>query len=475
MQNILRRLRAGALFQAVGDLSDGQLLDAFIARGDDVAFKALLKRHGSMVLGVCRRILNNHHDAEDAFQATFLVLVRKARTITPRQYVGSWLYGVACRTAMKARAMSAKRRTKERQLWESARAQPTSDIPPDELLTRLDMELARLPEKYRVPIVLCDLEGRSRVEAARRCGWPVGTLSWRLAQGRQLLAQRLSRNGTVLTGGALALLLSRSAASAGVPPSLLMTTARAASRLAAGGALAAGTVSIQVMTLTEGVMKAMLLSKLKVAWVVALAFVIGAGAVGLGYQADAAAPQQSGEHAQSGRAAADDMDELRLEVAALRKGLEAARVRIKLLEGEVRAMKSRGAAAASTQLNDAARRLNDAARRAASQALTKYVDVDAQRRVVDLLEGALKARDGAGLAALEALSGKPDKDLFGRTETLLRLLHEDPKEIKRLEELTRIIRDNAQNIQRLEDLSRLIQQMKDVDKPKPQSSGPARH
>jgi RNA polymerase sigma factor (sigma-70 family) len=148
-----------ALMQAADRATDAHLLQAFLERRDEAAFEGLLRRHGPMVLGVCRRVLGNLHDAEDAFQATFLVLVRKAASVQPREMVGPWLYGVTLRTALKARAMNAKRRAKERRAGELP---VPADGPPEELLARLDEELGRLPERYRVPVVLCELAGRSR-------------------------------------------------------------------------------------------------------------------------------------------------------------------------------------------------------------------------------------------------------------------------------------------------------------------------
>src|SRR5262249_26019760 len=158
-------------------------------------------RHGPMVLGVCRRVLDHAHDAEDAFQATFLVLARKAASIVARDTVGNWLYGVAYRTAHKARVAAARRRLKERQM---SRPEALDEDVWRELRPVLDQELNRLPEKYREPVILCDLEGQTRKEAARRLGWPEGTLSGRLSRARVLLAKRLARHGLTLSGGAMA-------------------------------------------------------------------------------------------------------------------------------------------------------------------------------------------------------------------------------------------------------------------------------
>src|SRR5919198_1974720 len=195
MKAVIRHLRRAALLQAGDSLTDGQLLESFLTGRDEAAFEVLLRRHGPMVLGVCRRVLGNADDADDAFQATFLVLVRKAATVRPRETVGNWLYGVAYRTAQKARVMNAKRRTKEKQARERRRPEPPGDAVPEELLPRVEAELTRLPDKYGVPVVLGDLGGKGRGEAARLLGLPEGTLSWRLAQAKKMLARKLSRHG----------------------------------------------------------------------------------------------------------------------------------------------------------------------------------------------------------------------------------------------------------------------------------------
>jgi RNA polymerase sigma factor (sigma-70 family) len=319
----------------VGDgPSDAQLLQSFLARRDEEAFEALLRRHGPLVLGVCRRVLRNAHDAEDAFQATFLVLARNAGSIRSKQVVASWLYGVAYRTAMKARAMNSKRREKERRAGEMPHSAPSDESTQEELLAQLDYELSRLPEKYRVPIILCELEGKSRKEVARLLGVPEGTLSWRLAQAKKLLARRLSLYGTV----AVAALLTEGVASACLPASLRASTVKAVLR--------AGTIPAQVLALTEGVMKAMLLTKLKVtAGFGMLMLLAGAGATGLTYRAAAQQPKQESAYYNSfvaARQAPDDLESLRLEMEALRKELRATRERVKTLEDEVRTLKGQG-------------------------------------------------------------------------------------------------------------------------------------
>jgi RNA polymerase sigma factor (sigma-70 family) len=216
-----------------------------------------------MVLGVCHRLLGNPHDAEDAFQATFLVLVRKARSLVRRETVGNWLYGVACKTALKARAAAARRRFKEAQVIAMPRTQASAADHAHDWQPLLDDALSRLSDKFREPVVLCDLEGKTRREAARQLGVAEGTLSGRLTTARRLLAKRLARRGFTLSGGALAAVLGQHAATAAVPMPLVISTAKAATLLAAGQT-AAAVASAKVAALTEGVMKAMLLSKLKV-------------------------------------------------------------------------------------------------------------------------------------------------------------------------------------------------------------------
>ena len=260
----IQYLRRIALLPAGGNLTDEHLLDLFIERQDDVAFEMLVRRHGPMVMGVCRRVLGNPEDAEDAFQATFLVLVRKAHAVAPRAMVGNWLYGVAHKAALKARAAASRRRRMEKQV--AAFPEPQADTPDDcwsDLRPLLDRELSRLAEKYRAPIVLCDLERKTHKEAARQLGWPEGTLSVRLMRGRKLLAKRLTHSGVSLSAGSLALVFCENSALAAVPTGVLCSTIKATSLLATGQTVVAGTIGVKVAALTRGVHRAMLLSKCK--------------------------------------------------------------------------------------------------------------------------------------------------------------------------------------------------------------------
>src|SRR5262245_60287776 len=208
------------LRQGAAGGTDGQLLASFIDRNDDAAFEALVCRHGPMVFGVCRRVVRHHHDAEDAFQATFLVLARKASSVRPRERLANWLHGVARRTAMKAKAMSAKRRGREQQVTEVPEPEAVQQGQWRNLQSLLDQELNGLTENYRLPILLCQIEGKTIKDAAQQLGWPQGSLAGRLARGRKLLAKRLANRG-VVPSGSLAAVVSQHAASAAVPTSLL--------------------------------------------------------------------------------------------------------------------------------------------------------------------------------------------------------------------------------------------------------------
>jgi RNA polymerase sigma factor (sigma-70 family) len=278
---------------SLGGLSDGQLLDRFVERREEAVFEAIVRRHGPMVWGVCRRVLRDHHDAEDAFQTTFVVLARKAASVMIREKLGHWLYGVAYQTAMKARAMRAKRRVREVQVPDIPEPMAVPDGLRDALAESLDRELSRLPEKYRIPIVLCELEGMSHREAASQLGWPIGTVSSRLSRARSMLAKRLTRRGLSLSVGSLAVLLAQESASASLPTRLIGPTVRAASLYAASGAVTAGAVSAGVADLAREVMKMMLLSKFRIGVVMLLASSAVAGWIGLGQRTLRAQDQQN--------------------------------------------------------------------------------------------------------------------------------------------------------------------------------------
>jgi RNA polymerase sigma factor (sigma-70 family) len=282
MGRIVGHLRKVAVLHEGDRLTDAQLLESFLVGGEEVAFEALVRRHGPMILGVCRRVLQDRHDAEDAFQAAFLVFLRKAAAIGKRKSLASWLYGVAHRTALQARKKAAQRRAKERQA-EMAQKHAAGDNPIQDMLPLLDQEMSRLPDKYRVPIILCDLEGKTRKAAAQQLDLPEKTLSTRLDRARAMLAKRLARHGTILSGGALAQTIAQNTASAAVPPALISSTVKIASLVVAGKTGATAAISAKVAALTEGVVKTMLLTKLKtmaVVLVVVTALGTGVGTVG---------------------------------------------------------------------------------------------------------------------------------------------------------------------------------------------------
>jgi RNA polymerase sigma factor (sigma-70 family) len=276
MSEVIQHLRR-VLRDGVG-LTDGQLLEVYISRHDEAAFAALVRRHGPMVWGVCRRVLRNQQDAEDAFQATFLVLVRRAASIASRELLANWLYGVAHQTALKARATAAKRKERERQVTEMPEPAVTQQDQWRDVQPVLDEELSRLPDKYRGVIVLCDLEGKTRKEVAVQLDCPEGTVASRLVRARTMLAKRLTQRGVAMSAGALAVVLAQQAVSAGVPNSVVDSTIKAAALLAAGKAATTGVISVKVAALTEGVMKAMLFTKLKA--VLAVVLVLGFVATG---------------------------------------------------------------------------------------------------------------------------------------------------------------------------------------------------
>jgi RNA polymerase sigma factor (sigma-70 family) len=283
INHLLGHLRAAALQDERARLNDGQLLRRFRDHQDQAAFEMLVRRHGPMVLAVCRRVLRHAQDAEDAFQAAFLVLVRKSATLAGREVVGDWLHGVAYRTALKARSAAAARRAKERTM---PRRQPRDDSP-SELNTVLDRELNGLPAKYRVPIVLCDLEGKTRREAARQLGWPEGTVSGRLSRGRALLARRLTRCGFAISAG----MVVQEAAPACVPVSLVQRTVVTATALVTGSAVSVA--STPVTALMEGVLKTMLITKLKLLAAIVMTALVGIVAGAGGWTTWAAEPYRA--------------------------------------------------------------------------------------------------------------------------------------------------------------------------------------
>jgi RNA polymerase sigma factor (sigma-70 family) len=236
--------------KTVEEPSDSEFLRQFATTRSEAAFEALVRRHGPMVEGVCRRILGEVHSAEDAFQAVFMVLVKKSASIRRPELLSNWLYGVACRIARKAKISALRKESRERRAGKMPAQEQLLDLEWTELKAVLDEELSQLPEKYRAPLVLCYLCGQTNAEAAAQLGWPSGSMSERLARAREMLRKRLNRRGLTLSAGLLALLLTQKAASAAVSPLLVEATVKVGMTYSAK-AVAAGSVSPTLIDLAS--------------------------------------------------------------------------------------------------------------------------------------------------------------------------------------------------------------------------------
>ncbi len=279
IDSVAQHIRRLVAAERAGALSDRELLDRFVRDRDEDAFAALVRKHSALVHGVCRRVLRDAHDAEDACQAAFLVLARKAASIRARNSLGSYLYGVAYRVASNLRREVSRRRGREAPAVDVP-APAAADVTWREVRGVLDEELWRLPERFRAPLLLCYLEGKTRDEAAHELGWTPGTLRGRLERGRELLRARLARRGLTLSAALLATLLVGHAASAALPVALVQGIAKGAVLVAAGQLPAAGAVTARAAGLMERVVKAMAMTRIKIAAGVLLAvglFGIGAG------------------------------------------------------------------------------------------------------------------------------------------------------------------------------------------------------
>ncbi|MBL8797042.1 MAG: sigma-70 family RNA polymerase sigma factor [Planctomycetia bacterium] len=280
------------LKQAVGahdlaDFPDRLLLERFVQRQDERAFALLVQRHGGLVWGVCKRLLPNRADAEDVFQATFLVLVQKAGSLERARSLGGWLYKVAYHIALRARARIGNRNRLEALTPARTESDASEAVADAELRQLIDHVLHDLPEKHRAPLVLCYLQGKTNAEAARELGWPLGSMSGRLAQARELLRKRLAHRGVALSTGTLSALAAESL----VPAALAQATVQAADLLAAGQAAAQQALPGGVAALLEGTMHTMLLAKIRFVAAVLLALGVLASATGLGvYQLAGAQP-----------------------------------------------------------------------------------------------------------------------------------------------------------------------------------------
>jgi RNA polymerase sigma factor (sigma-70 family) len=259
LEDVLGCLRKVVAVQSLGRLSDSELLERFLHGHDESAFTVLIERHGPMVFGVCRRSLPNLHDAEDACQATFLVLARQVASLRNKESLSSWLHGVACRIATGLKRHAARRRNREQQARCSSPIDPPAEASQREIHAVLDEELGRLPEWYRAPLILCYLERLTREAAAAQLGLSPGSLHGRLERGRDLLRQRLTKRGLTLSAVVAGAAMSESAA---LPATFVVTSAKAAALVAAGQPLTE-LVGASALTLTREVLKSMSLAKLK--------------------------------------------------------------------------------------------------------------------------------------------------------------------------------------------------------------------
>jgi RNA polymerase sigma factor (sigma-70 family) len=328
IQGVVEHLRRAALAAQ----SDRQLLDAVSQRREAAAFAALLERHGPMVLGVCRRVLGNEHDAEDAFQSTFLILIRKAAAVQKPESIGSWLYGVAYLTARKARVGRARRRAAEARACRPTQVRAEIDF-------SVDDELSAIPKKYRTPIVLCDLEGRSRKEAATLLGIAEGTLSSRLAAARKMLANRLRRRGLA----PLAVLPAR------LSDALRSATVKTATSFLTGRGFT-GAVRPEVITLSNGVVKTMFMNRLKtLAGCLLLLGLFGGGTGGIALRALSEGSAVADEPADAARRAAEELAAAEAAQEQAREALMAARARVAAKKSELRRAQSLDSLRSSAQ------------------------------------------------------------------------------------------------------------------------------
>ena len=279
-----KRLRQWIGRRETADCTDDVLLRRFSAERDEAAFAALMRRHGPLVLGVCRRVLPDANDVDDAFQATFLVLAKKSGSITQGAALAGWLARVACRVAVTARTDAVRRRKLERQVG-AMNPDRATEATWNDLRPMLDEEVDRLPGKYRLPVVLCYFEGKSHDEAAQELGWPKGTVAGRLARARELLHRRLTRRGIALSAGGLALLLTEQATPAAVPAQLMNASLQAAIEYTSHN-LAAATHAV---ALADQMMQTMIWTKVK--WTAGAMLAVGLVGVGAGAYFQTAAAQ----------------------------------------------------------------------------------------------------------------------------------------------------------------------------------------
>lgn len=349
LERVLKSLRQSLTNREVARTSDGALLTRYVACQDEAAFAALVKRHGPMVLRICRRLLRSVQDAEDAFQATFLILARKAAGIRKQESVTAWLHSVAFRVACRLRGKNARQSPRRRPLEDLPQADGTAEPSWREAQAVLGEELNRLDEKYRTPLVLCYVQGKTRDEAAQELGWSVSVLRGRLERGRQRLRARLERRGLCFAAVMLAAGVA-DAAAASLPARLVSSSVQAASGVAGGQAAADG-VSASVAALAQGVTQMMFFSKLKTVAVGLLTLtLLGAGTGLVAYHSMAGEPSAAGLGAPSeqvAQPAKEQLDPVKLkqEIDRLRRELDQTRKDLKRALELIESMKAQEQAA----------------------------------------------------------------------------------------------------------------------------------
>jgi len=356
---------------------DGSLLERFVRLRDALAFAEILRRHGPMVWGVCRRLLDCPHAAEDAFQATFLVLLKKSGHIARRDKLANWLYGVACRTAARARVDAARRRRHERSTPGRPMVKPADEVMWRDLRPVLDEEVQRLPERYRTPFVLCYLEGLTNRQAADQLGCPEGTVVSRLAWARQRLRARLSRRGVALSVSLLAVPFSETESVAAVPMALADAAARIATLSLSGQA---GVVAItpSAVILMEGVLHSMLFARIKFYAIAFLMLAVLGSAAGVFSYRSLAAERQAGNAEQAAAPAdapaANDLpaaDPVRMQLTRMQ--LEAAQKELVQVQSDLRKAQVELTLARSKEKEQLAEALSAVEQNLTTQALQQNV------------------------------------------------------------------------------------------------------
>jgi RNA polymerase sigma factor (sigma-70 family) len=280
LNGVFHRLRALAAVHTSRACNDRELLERFLTAEDEAAFTLLVERHGPMILGLCRRLLRDRHEADDACQATFLVLARKARTVRKQESLASWLHGVAYRVSISLRRQRARRVRREQSACKTPVQEPDDGLTWRELRPVLDEELQRLPERYRAPLILCYLEGKTRDEAAQELGAKPAALHGLLDRGRKMLRDRLTRRGLTLSAVLFTTALTDIAARAALAPGLVVTSAQAALALLRGATIGEGLVGPHILSLVKEASKTMFMTKLKIGAALVVAASILTGIVG---------------------------------------------------------------------------------------------------------------------------------------------------------------------------------------------------